>query len=78
MKRGGLVILIFLFAIVSAFSQTSDFRRNIGLDSLVSIIQKSIDRQIYYNKDESGILTFTVNVSSATLMDDVSRMLCLG
>ena len=75
MKRGGLVILIFLFAIVSAFSQTSDFRRNIGLDSLVSIIQKSIDRQIYYNKDESGILTFTVNVSSATLMEDVSRML---
>ena len=61
MKRGGLVILIFLFAIVSAFSQTSDFRRNIGLDSLVRIMQQNSQQKIYYNRDE---LIFEVNTNA--------------
>ena len=75
MRRGGLAILVFLFAIASAFSQTSDFRRNIGLDSLVGIMQQNSQQQIYYNRDESGLLTFTIDASSPTLSDEISRLL---
>ena len=75
MKRGATVILLFLFAFISAFAQSSDFRRNIGLDSLVRIMQQNSQQKIYYNRDESGLLTFTVDASSPTLQDDISRLL---
>ena len=75
MKRASTVILISFFAFISAFAQSSDFRRNIGLDSLVRIMQQNSQQKIYYNRDESGLLTFTVDASSQTLQDDISRLL---
>ena len=75
MKRASTVILISFFAFISAFAQSSDFRRNIGLDSLVRIMQQNSQQKIYYNRDESGLLTFTVDASSPTLQDDISRLL---
>ena len=70
--------LIFLAALFphQALAQSFDIRRNIGLDSLMVILQKHTAEKIYYVADESSEnLTFTFDAAKASLKEDIAGLL---
>ena len=71
MRKTALTLLALLLGVSAALSQTTGIRRNIGLDSLIAIMQKRVPQKIYWNKDETGNLTFTINTSSPTLLEEI-------
>ena len=76
MKKTGLTLIMLFLGIGILFSQTSFVHRNIGLDSLVVLMQRVSKEKIYYMGDEGAKnLTFTVNVGSTTLLDDIKDQL---
>lgn len=76
MKKTGLTLIMLFLGIGILFSQTSFVHRNIGLDSLVVLMQRVSKEKIYYMEDEGAKnLTFTVNVGSTTLLDDIKDQL---
>lgn len=71
-----LTIAAIFVATSAALSQTISLHRNINIDSLISIMQSKVESRIYWNKDaSSGNLTFTINSSSPTLIDDIKNEL---
>ena len=75
MKRTVTFLILFLLATgVSDLLAQVPVHRNIGLDSLMAIMQKRTSEKIYYQSDESAKnLTFTVNEGSASLLDDIKK-----
>ena len=71
MRKTALTLIALLLGVSAALSQTTGIRRNIGLDSLIAIMQKRVPQKIYWNKDETGNLTFTINTSSPTLLEEI-------
>ena len=74
MKKSGFTILALLFA-VAAFAQGTGIHRNIGLDSLIAIMQQRTPEKIYYNRDVTGNLTFTVNAGSSRVVEEITGLL---
>lgn len=65
-------LLCLIFFPEGAKGQEADVRRNIGLDSLMAIMQGCSSEKVYYQSDAfAKNLTFTVNVQSSTLMEDI-------
>ena len=59
-----------------AYAQQKVVHRNIGLDSLLSVMQRNCNEKIYCQKgDDAGKLVFTVDEGSATVLDDIKGML---
>ena len=76
MKKNALIILMLLLGLSTAFAQNPNIRRNIGLDSLMGVMQRVSKEKIYYVSDEaSKNLTFTVNVASPTLLEEIKGQL---
>ena len=65
MRKTALTLIALLLGVSAALSQTTGIRRNIGLDSLIAIMQKRVPQKIYWNKDETGNLTFTINTANS-------------
>ena len=77
MKR---VLMVMLGALLlmqgNAYAQQKVVHRNIGLDSLLSLMQRNCNEKIYCQKgDDAGKLVFTVDEGSATVLDDIKGML---
>ncbi len=76
MRKNALIILMLLLGLSTAFAQNPNIRRNIGLDSLMGVMQRVSKEKIYYVSDEaSKNLTFTVNVASPTLLEEIKGQL---
>ena len=75
MKRTITFLVLFMLATgVGDLLAQVPVHRNIGLDSLMAIMQKRTSEKIYYQSDESAKnLTFTVNEGSASLLDDIKK-----
>lgn len=72
MRKSALTLLVLFLAASSMFAQSAFIHRNIGLDSLMSIMQRTCKEKIYYVSDDlSKSLTFTINSSSPTLLEDI-------
>ena len=72
MKKSALTLLVLFLAATSMFAQNAFIHRNIGLDSLMGIMQRTCKEKIYYTTDiASKSLTFTINTSSPTLLEDI-------
>ena len=70
--RKGILVLFLAIAAFSAAAQEKVVHRNIGLDSLMAIMQGCSSEKVYYQSDAfAKNLTFTVNVQSSTLMEDI-------
>lgn len=70
-------VIFTLFLFVAAFGTVAAqerIHRNIGLDSLMAIMQRNTPEKIYYQSDESAKnYTFTVNEGSSTMYDDMKE-----
>ncbi len=67
----GLFILLNVASVTYSFAQ-GRIHRNVGLDSLISLMQKNTQKKIYYENDESAKnLIFTVNEGSASMLQDI-------
>ena len=75
MRRYTLLVLMLVLAILpcgKAAAQEHTVHRNIGLDSVMVLMQRCSKEKIYYQSDAlAGNLTFTVDAASATLFDDI-------
>ena len=75
MKKYRLLALLAVLALLpvgSAAAQEPTVHRNIGLDSVMVLMQRCSKEKIYYQSDASqSNLTFTVDAASATLFDDI-------
>lgn len=72
--RKVILVLLFAFAALAAAAQETVVHRNIGLDSLMVLMQRCTPEKIYYQSDESARnLTFTVNGASSTMVDDIKK-----
>ena len=75
MKKYRLLALLAVLALLpvgSAAAQEHTVHRNIGLDSVMVLMQRCSKEKIYYQSDASqSNLTFTVDAASATLFDDI-------
>ena len=75
MKKYGIFVLAFVLAMLpagEAVAQEHTVHRNIGLDSVMVLMQRCSKEKIYYQCDASQAnLTFTVDASSATMFDDI-------
>ena len=66
------MVMLALLPVGSAAAQEHTVHRNIGLDSVMVLMQRCSREKIYYQSDASqGNLTFTVNTASATLFEDI-------
>ena len=77
MKRWFFVLMFLLAGIpFSVSAQVNDLRRNIGLDSLISIMQQHTPQKIYYMSDAaSANLTFTVDASRGDVRKNIEGAL---
>ena len=77
MRRVFFAIMFLAVALMQdAMAQTPDMRRNIGLDSLMKIMQQHSPQKVYYVKDDAGKnLTFTINAASAHVAKDIQQAL---
>lgn len=67
----GLFILLNVASVTHSFAQ-GRIHRNVGLDSLISLMQKNTQKKIYYENDEPAKnLIFTVNEGSASMLQDI-------
>ena len=72
--RKGILVLIFAVAAFSAVAQEKVVHRNIGLDSLMVILQRSTVEKVYYQSDESAKnLAFTVDQGRAGYVDQMKK-----
>ena len=72
MRKFALTLFILFLAASPIFAQSAFIHRNIGLDSLMGIMQRTCKEKIYYTSDiASKNLTFTINTSSPTLLEDI-------
>ena len=69
-----LIALVATVCSISANAQEKTVHRNIGLDSLMVLMQRNTAEKIYYQSDESARnLTFTVNEGSRSMLADMKR-----
>ena len=72
--RKGILVLFLAIAAFSAAAQEKVVHRNIGLDSLMVILQKSTVEKVYYQSDESAKnLAFTVDQGRAGYVDQMKK-----
>ena len=72
--RKGILVLLFALAAFSAAAQEKVVHRNIGLDSLMVILQKNTDEKVYYQSDASAKnLAFTVDQGRAGYVDQMKK-----
>lgn len=73
MKKG-ILVLIFAIAAFSAVAQEKVVHRNIGLDSLMVLLQKNTVEKVYYQSDASAKnLAFTVDQGRAGYVDQMKK-----
>ena len=66
------MVMLALLPVGRAAAQEHTVHRNIGLDSVMVLMQRCSKEKIYYQSDASqSNLTFTVDAASATLFDDI-------
>ena len=76
MKRLVLTILMMLVLLPASWAQERLVHRNIGLDSLVSIMRGACGKKVYCLKEKAGDnYNFTVDGASVTLAEDITRLL---
>ena len=80
MKKGWLMILcLLLLAAVpygAAYAQEGGVHRNIGLDSLMVLMQRNSEKKIYYQSDEGvSKQVFTVDGTSSSILQDIKGLL---
>ncbi|MBQ6573375.1 MAG: TonB-dependent receptor [Bacteroidales bacterium] len=72
--RKGILVLFLAIAAFSAAAQEKVVHRNIGLDSLMVILQKNTVEKVYYQSDESAKnLAFTVDQGRAGYVDQMKK-----
>lgn len=72
--RKGILVLLFALAAFSAAAQEKVVHRNIGLDSLMVILQKNTVEKVYYQSDASAKnLAFTVDQGRAGYVDQIKK-----
>lgn len=72
--RKGILVLFLAIAAFSAAAQEKIVHRNIGLDSLMVILQKSTVEKVYYQSDESAKnLAFTVDQGRAGYVEQMKK-----
>ena len=72
--RKGILVLFLAIAAFSAAAQEKVVHRNIGLDSLMVILQKSTVEKVYYQSDESAKnLAFTVDQGRAGYVEQMKK-----
>ena len=72
--RKGILVLFFVVAAFSAAAQEKVVHRNIGLDSLMVILQKNTVEKVYYQSDESAKnLAFTVDQGHPGYVDQMKK-----
>ena len=57
MRKSVLTILILFLAASSLFAQNAFIHRNIGLDSLMGIMQRTSKEKIYYTSDATSAVS---------------------
>ena len=72
--RKGILVLFLAIAAFSAAAQEKVVHRNIGLDSLMAILQKNTVEKVYYQSDASARnLAFTVDQGRAGYVDQMKK-----
>ncbi len=72
--RKGILVLFLAIAAFSAAAQEKVVHRNIGLDSLMVILQKNTVEKVYYQSDESAKnLAFTVDQGRAGYVEQMKK-----
>ena len=72
--RKGILVLFFVVAAFSAVAQEKVVHRNIGLDSLMVILQKNTVEKVYYQSDASAKnLAFTVDQGRAGYVEQMKK-----
>ena len=72
--RKGILVLFLAIAAFSAAAQEKVVHRNIGLDSLMVILQRSTVEKVYYQSDESAKnLAFTVDQGRAGYVEQMKK-----
>ena len=72
--RKGILVLFLAIAAFSVAAQEKVVHRNIGLDSLMVILQKSTVEKVYYQSDESAKnLAFTVDQGRAGYVEQMKK-----
>ena len=72
--RKGILVLFLAIAAFSAAAQEKVVHRNIGLDSLMVILQNSTVEKVYYQSDESAKnLAFTVDQGRAGYVEQMKK-----
>lgn len=72
--RKGILVLLFALAAFSAAAQEKVVHRNIGLDSLMVILQKNTVEKVYYQSDASAKnLAFTIDQGRAGYVDQIKK-----
>ncbi|MBQ7772770.1 MAG: carboxypeptidase-like regulatory domain-containing protein, partial [Bacteroidales bacterium] len=72
MRKAALTLTLILAATIAGLAQSGFIHRNIGLDSLISIMQERVPEKIYYTKDATAAsLAFTINTASPTLLEEI-------
>ena len=75
MRRITLALIMFFTVAVSLNAAAQEkIHRNIGLDSLMAVMQRHTPQKVYYQSDESAKnLTFTVNEESASMLEEIGK-----
>lgn len=72
--RKGILVLLFALAAFSAAAQEKVVHRNIGLDSLMVLLQKNTVEKVYYQSDASAKnLAFTVDQGRAGYVEQMKK-----
>lgn len=72
--RKGILVLFLAFAAFSAVAQEKVVHRNIGLDSLMVLLQKNTVEKVYYQSDESAKnLAFTVDEGRNGYVEEMKK-----
>ena len=72
--RKGILVLLFALAAFSAVAQEKVVHRNIGLDSLMVLLQKNTVEKVYYQSDASAKnLAFTVDQGRAGYVEQMKK-----
>ena len=70
------IMFLSVVMLQNAMAQTSDMRRNIGLDSLMVIFQQHSPQKVYYISDDATKnFTFTINAASRQIKSDIQQAL---
>ena len=76
MRRLVIIVAALVAAVQVAAAQEKVVHRNIGLDSLMTLMHRASGQRVYYvGGNSSENLNFTVDARSATLVEDIRKML---